>query len=267
MFEPLHINAAAEDFEGNDGRGRFLLLPGSRDRAASIARHFSDVRCKAHPRGHDLHLGLLDRQGKSLDVGVISTGMGCPSVDLIVSELIALGAKVLLRVGTSGSLQRHVHTGDVVVATAAVRDEGTSDAYLPREFPALASWPMLLATQRAAAQAGPDRRRGAVHFGPVHTKDSLHAREFGWGPKNEEHRQYQAYLAAAGVLASEMECAHLFVLAQLGPLAQAKSSVLAGGLVAVIGEHDAPFSQSPRVAEAVEDTIELAFDTLVELVR
>ncbi len=265
MFEPLHINAAAEDFEGNDGRGRFLLLPGSRDRAASIAQHFSASHCKAHPRGHDLHLGRLERGGRAIDVGVISTGMGCPSVDLIVSELIALGAKVLLRVGTSGSLQRHVHTGDVVVATGAVRDEATSDAYLPREFPALASWPMLLAIQRALASREAEHRRAAVHFGPVHTKDSLHAREFGWGPKGQEHRQYQAQLAAAGVLASEMECAHLFVLAQLGAQARAQSPVMAGGLLAVIGEHDAPFSDSPRVAEAVEDMIALAFDTFVEL--
>jgi uridine phosphorylase len=99
----------------------------------------------------------------------------------------------------------------------------------------------------------------------VHTKDSLHAREFGWGPKKAEHEQYTRWLNAAGVMASEMECAHLFVLAQLGVQAKAHGPVLAGALVAVIGEHDAPFSESPRAEEAVDDMIELALDTFVEL--
>jgi uridine phosphorylase len=264
MFTPIHLNAAPSDFLGNAGRGRFLLLPGSSDRARRIASAFKDRRTLAHPRGHDLHLGVIERQGVELDVGVISTGMGCPSVDLIVTELIALGARVMLRVGTSGSLQPDVHTGDVVVATCAVRDEATSDHYLPREFPAVASWPLLLATQAAVRSSG---CKGGVHFGPVHTKDSLYAREFGFGPRAAEHAQYTRWLAQAGVMATEMECAHLFVLAQLGPLAEGKQRVMAGGVLAVIGEHDQPFTDSPRAAEAVEDAIELAFGTFVELVR
>jgi len=264
MRAPIHINATVDDFEGNDGKGRFLLLPGSRDRAAAIAARFSEVTIKSHPRGHDLHLGVLQDEDRRIDVGVISTGMGCPSVDLIVSELIGLGARVLLRVGTSGSMQPTVRTGDVVVATGAVRDEGTSDAYLPREFPALASWTMLGAARAAANSVA---LRGQLHFGAVHTKDSLYAREFGWGPKQAEHLQYQTLLTKAGVLASEMECAHLFVLASLGPEAKGVSRVQAGALLAVIGDHDAPFSPSERAGHAVQDMIELALGTLVELAR
>ncbi|HEX2733709.1 MAG TPA: hypothetical protein VHM70_18995 [Polyangiaceae bacterium] len=255
MFKPLHLDARESDFEGNDGKGRFFLLPGSRDRARRIAERFSERTTREHPRGHDVHLGQLTIEGQRCDVGVVSTGMGCPSIDLIVTELIALGARVLLRIGTSGALQRHVHTGDVVVATAAVRDEATSDNYLPREFPALASWPLLLAAQAAS----PAKARGRVHFGPVHTKDSLYAREFGWGPKAAEHQHYLELLQKGGVLASEMECAHLFVLAQLGPKAAGEGGVLAGAMLAVIGEHDQPFVDSPRAAEAVEDAIELGF--------
>ncbi len=263
-FRPLHINASAEDFEGNDGAGRYLLLPGSRSRAASIAETFSRRTTKEHARGHDLHLGVLERGGQSLDVGVISTGMGCPSVDLVVTELIGLGARVLTRVGTSGSLQPGIHTGDLVVATGAVRDEGTSDAYLPREFPALADWGMLGALQRAV-DAVP--RRAKVHFGPVHTKDSLYAREFGFGPMGAEHARYTTLLQKAGVCASEMECAHLFVLAQLGRRAEGIASVHAAGVLAVIGEHDQPFVDSPRVAEAISDAIDLALDGFAELSR
>ncbi len=263
-MKPIHIEAAPEDFEGNAGRGRFLLLPGSRSRALKIAERFEDVQTKAHPRGHDLHLGTLSRRGVKLDVGVISSGMGCPSIDLIVTELIGLGAKVLLRVGTSGSLQDRIKTGDVVVATAAVRDESASDDYLPREIPALAAWPLVVAALRASSQA---ELRGAVHFGAVHTKDTLYGRELGFGPLKAEHERYNQLLTQAGVLASEMECAHLFVLGQLGKDAAGHSPVLTGGVVAVIGDHDQPFKESPRAAEAVEDAIELALDTFVELVQ
>jgi uridine phosphorylase len=127
---PIHCAVRAEDFEGNGGKGRFILLPGSRERAAKIAERFEQRVTREHPRGHDWHMGVFRSGSQSLDVGVISTGMGCPSIDLIVTELVALGARVLLRVGTSGSLQVGVKTGDVVVATAAVRDETTSDNYV-----------------------------------------------------------------------------------------------------------------------------------------
>ncbi len=260
-FRPLHITAEERDFEGNAGRGRYFLLPGSRSRAQSIARHFEGLETKPHPRGHDLHLGQVQRAGLTLDVGVISTGMGCPSVDLIVTELMGLGAKVMIRVGTSGSMQPHVSTGDIVVATAAVRDEGTSRNYLPLEFPALPSFSLLQAMASAAAVRQAAKSR--VHFGPVHTKDSLYAREMGLGPRHDEHMNYQRLLTQAGVMASEMECAHLFVLSALGPRAQAKERVHAGAVLAVIGDHDAPFKDSPRAGDAVEDAIEFALDSLV----
>ncbi len=261
-FRALHIHAEASDLAGNDGRGRFFLLPGSRDRAARIAEALSEHRVKEHSRGHDLHLGVLERDGKRVDVGVISTGMGCPSVDLIVTELIRLGAGALLRIGTSGSLQHHIHTGDIVVATAAVRDESTSDAYLPKEFPAVAAWPMLCAIQRAVESG---QQRGAVHFGPVHTKDSLYAREFRFGPRTAEHDQYEKWLTQAGVCATEMECAHLFILGQLGRSGDGTTPVPAGGLMAVLGELDEPFADSPRGPEAVQDAIALGLETLLHL--
>lgn len=260
-MKPLHINAAPQDFEGNGGRGRYLLLPGSRARAQKIAELFSDVTVKEHPRGHDLYTGTVTRRGVTLDVGVISTGMGCPSIDLIVTELIALGAKVMLRIGTSGSLQHHVKTGDVVVAIAAVRDEAASDNYLPREIPALAAWPLVVAALVASQQI---KLNGRVHFGGVHTKDTLYGREFEWGPKRDEHSRYNRLLTQAGVLASEMECAHLFVLGQLGAQARGEVPVLAGGILAVIGDHDVPFKESPLAATAVDEAIELGLATFVE---
>lgn len=258
---PIHLKAAAEHFEGNAGLGRPLLLPGSRARARAIASRFENAKTLNHPRGHDLHLGTLKRPGGTLDVGVISTGMGCPSIDLIVTELLALGARTLMRVGTCGSLQPGVRTGDLVVATGAVRDESTSDDYLPREFPALPSFELLLAAERAR-KAGASQAR--VHFGTVHTKDSLYAREMRLGPLAEQHHAYEKLLGRGGVLASEMECAHLFVLAQLGAHARGVARARAAAVLAVIGDHKKPFSATPEADAAVDHSIDFALDVLLE---
>lgn len=259
-FRPLHITADEADFTGNQGKGRYWLLPGSRSRAAAIAGQFRNAACKAHSRGHDLHTGSIERNGATLDIGVISTGMGCPSVDLIVTELIGLGATTLIRVGTCGSLQPSIHTGDIVAVTGAVRDEGTSRQYLPIEFPALPSFDVVRAMNTARDAA---KWQGAnVHFGAVHTKDSLYAREMGFGPLGGQHLAYQKLLTQAGVAASEMECAHLFVLGALGPRAEAKTRVHTGAVLAVIGDHDDPFKESPKAATAVDAAIEFALDAL-----
>lgn len=262
-FRPLHITAEEADFVGNHGKGRYFLLPGSRSRAAAIAKQFRNAACKTHSRGHDLHTGVVERNGVSLDVGVISTGMGCPSVDLIVTELIGLGATTLIRIGTCGSLQPTIHTGDIVAVTGAVRDEGTSRQYLPIEFPALPSFDVVRAMN--AARSDVKWTDTNVHFGAVHTKDSLYAREMGFGPLGEQHRAYQNLLTQAGVAASEMECAHLFVLGALGPRAEAKTRVHTGAVLAVIGDHDDPFKESPKAATAVDAAIEFALDSLVAL--
>ncbi len=229
----------------------------------------SRARVKTHGRGHDLHTGVIERDGLSLDIGVISTGMGCPGVDLIVTELIALGAQVMVRVGTCGSLQPHIHTGDIIAATAAVRDEGTTRHYLPPEVPAMPSFELVRAMLGASEKFAPASNSAGtkVHFGPVHTKDSLYAREFGFGPLKQQHVEYQDLLTKAGVVASEMECAQLFVLGTLGPLAEAKTRVHTGAVLAVIGDHDVPFKESPLAETAVDQAIGFALDSLVAFHR
>lgn len=259
-FAPEHMDANEDDFVGNGALGRFVLLPGSPGRADKMADRLSNRRTKSHPRGHDLHLGSWDLEGKSIDVATIATGMGGPSVEIIVSELLALGARCLLRVGTCGSLQDRVNVGDLVIATAAVRDEGAADAYLPREFPALASWSLVNAVHEGSSIL---QGCGRVHVGVVHSKDSLYAREFGHGPLADTHRQYRTLLTNGGVLASEMECATLFTMATVAdqtaqtntPLAR----VHAGAVLAVIGSAHAGFARTTQADRAVEAAIELAF--------
>ena len=289
-FTPHHMNVTAADLAGNDGIGRYILLPGSDGRAASIAEHFSGREVREHPRRHNVYLGTLDLQGETVDVATVATGMGCPSVDIIVNELVRLGARRLLRVGTAGSLQPdRITVGSVVIASAAVRDEGTSRHYMPPEIPAVASPLMIAACERACAALGVRQ----TFTGIVHTKDSLFARELRAGPMVEENERFMDLLRKSGVLASEMESAMLFTLAQV--LTQeilsgaswaaagrttgrrragtstagghpAPAAVEAGTVLAIIGDETA-FADRKRVAETTERAVEIGLETVRQRAR
>jgi uridine phosphorylase len=242
-FEAHHLCIERSHLEGNDGRGRVVFVPGSSARAAQIAEHFEDRQVHTNPRGLDVYLGTLRRGDLSVDVATVPTGMGCPSLGIVVTELIELGARRFLRVGSAGSLQPQVAIGDLVVATAAVRDEGASDAYLPREVPAVAHRDWTAALTSAARALGELEH---TFLGLVHTKDSLYGREFATGPLAEENRRYMELLQRVGVLASEMESSHLFLLGSsrgpdISPLSEDRgddSAIKASTILAVIGDQD-----------------------------
>lgn len=262
-LSPQHISAEPADFEGNAGRGRHLLLPGSSGRAEAIAARFEGASVKRHPRGHDLHLGTLPGPDGPVDVGCVATGMGGPSVEIIVTELLELGARSLLRVGTAGSLQQRVALGDLVIATAAVRDEAAGDDYLPKSFPAQASLGMVDRLRQASLRLA---SVPPVHCGVVHSKSSLYAREFGRGPLADDHARHKRLLRDGGVLASEMECATLFVMGavahQRAQLQQPPASVEVGAVLAIIGDADEGFADEVIAVDTVNIAIELALSAL-----
>jgi len=268
-FVPHHIQAAPGDLDGNGGVGRYVLLPGSDGRAREIASRFEDLESHPHERCHNLYLGRIAlADGRRIDVATVSTGMGCASLDIIVNELFHLGAKRFLRVGTAGSLQpTRVHAGQVVVATASVRDEHTSRVYVPVEVPAVASLEMIHAAEKVTAALG---WGDDVHFGVVHCKSSLFAREFGEGPMARQNREYMDLLIHSGTLASEMETSQLFVLTALydyelrGEQRSPTSRALAGAVLGIVGD-DRPFAAADVEAKAIERSIDLAFETLRQL--
>jgi uridine phosphorylase len=243
MSNVHHLNATPEDFLGNGMIGRYVLLPGSDGRAERIAGRLEDVSVKASDRRLNCYFGSLRTAVRPLDVAVVSTGMGCPSVDIVLTELLSLGARRFLRLGTAGSLQNGiVNYGDLVIATGAVRDEGTSRHYAPIEFPALADLDVVAAL-KAAVQSQDAVR---AHAGVVHCKDSLYAREFGHGPMADQNQSYMRVLTQCGTLASEMETAQLFIRSQLEVQAGraagfAGERVKSGALLAIIGDSE-PFS-------------------------
>ncbi len=207
-YTPRHIAVEESDLASAQPGGRVFFLPGSAHRAERIAERFDACVRHPSPRGHTVFTGRLADSGA--EVGVVSTGMGCPSLGIVVTELIELGVRRLLRVGSAGGIQPEVRVGHVVIGTGAVRDEHASDAFAPPEFPAVASLRLTDALVRAAADALP---RDAVHAGLLHSKDSLHGREFSLGPRAPENDAYMALLTRLGCVGSEMEASHLFVLA------------------------------------------------------
>jgi uridine phosphorylase len=144
-------------------------------------------------------------------VSVTSTGIGCPSTAIAVEELAMIGAEVFIRVGTCGGMQPLLALGDLVVVTAAVRDEGTSRQYIPLAYPAVADIDVITALREAGRASARE-----THLGITHSKDSF------YGQHQLEHMPIASELAArwnawkkGSVLCSEMEAATLFVVASI----------------------------------------------------
>ena len=115
--------------------GRYVILPGDPKRCAKIAQYFDDPVLIADNREFVTYTGILD----GVKVSVTSTGIGGPSASIAMEELWRCGADTFVRIGTCGGMQPEVKSGDVVIATGAVRMEGTSREYAPIEYPAVAN--------------------------------------------------------------------------------------------------------------------------------
>lgn len=264
-FTPYHINATPDDLAGNNGIGRYILLPGSGGRAHQIAQHFDNQVLNAHPRGHNLYLGTISHQGQNIDVATVPSGMGCPSMEIILHELFHLGGKRFLRVGTSGSLQNNIKIGDIINVQASVRDEQTTTDYAPLAIPAIASVDMISAITLAAKQLD---ITNLLHTGIVHCKSSFYAREFGEGPQSESNQAYMNLLTQCGVLATEMETATLFIQSQLynHQLHQAGNGlafrVLCGAILAIVSEPPTRFASAPQEKDITKNLIDLSLEAI-----
>ncbi len=219
--------------------GRYVLLPGDPGRVPVIASFFDEAWEVAHNREHRTFTGTLG----GVPVSVTSTGIGGPSTAIAVEELARIGADTFIRVGTSGLMQPdRMTSGDLVVVTGAVRDEGTASHYMPLAFPAVANLDVVTCL-RDACQA----LDVGYHVGFSHSKDSFYAEmEPERMPLADELQKRWKAWVMGGVLCSEMEAAALYVLC----------SVLgkrAGGLMVAIKD--------------TEPEIEVVCKTAVEGVR
>ena len=185
--------------------GKYCILPGDPGRCESIARYFDDPVHVQTNREYTTYTGTLLGE----KVSVVSTGIGGPSAAIAMEELCNLGCHTFVRVGTCGGIKLEVQSDDVVVATGAVRMEGTSREYAPLEWPAVPDFAVTQALVQAAQNLGKP-----WHAGVVQCKDSFYGQHSPTRmPVSYELEQKWEAWKRLGVLASEMESAALFTVA------------------------------------------------------
>ena len=194
----FHIPAMTGDV------GKYCILPGDPDRCKQIASYLDDPIYLGQKREFQIWNGKLCGE----TVTVCSTGIGGPSTAIAVEELANCGADTMIRVGTCGGIDLSVKCGDLVIASGAVRQDGTSHEYAPPAFPAVPSHEVLFALLQAAKTQTKN-----VHVGVVQSKDSFYGQH---APKTkptaaELLEKWEAW-KALGVLASEMEASTLFTV-------------------------------------------------------
>jgi len=187
--------------------GAYVLVPGDPFRTKLIAEHLEGAEEKAWSREFRTFTGHLG----GTPVSTCSSGIGGPSMAIAVEELGELGVHTFLRVGTCGAAQPGIHLGDLVIATGAVRTEGTPDGYVPREYPAIASHDVLTACLEAARAAEVPRHLGVIRSVDALYSDLLPERM----PRPQELRAELEMWARAGIVANDMESSTLMVVSAL----------------------------------------------------
>lgn len=243
----FHIHCAKGDV------GRYCILPGDPGRCAAIAAYFDDPVQVAYNREFNVWTGALLGE----KVTVCSTGIGGPSAAIAMEELAAIGADTFVRTGTCGGIALPVQSNDLVIATGAVRMEGTSREYAPIEFPAVPHYEVLTALVDAAKEMG-----HPWHAGVVQCKDSFYGQHSpGRMPVSYELEAKWEAWKRLGVLASEMESAALFTVA-------ASLGVRCGSAFHVIWNQEREKAGlDQKESEDVELSVRLSVEAVKKLIR
>jgi 5'-methylthioadenosine phosphorylase/purine-nucleoside phosphorylase len=231
---PIHVRAEAGDY------AEACLLPGDPLRAKYVAETFLE---NAEQRNWER--GMLGYTGsfRGRPVSVQATGMGCPSAAIVIEELVQLGVKRFLRIGTCGGLQPDLRLGDLIVAVSAVAADATARHLVGEAHAPTADWELVHGAVHAAKELG-----RPVRVGPIVSSDLFY---------NPDEGQYQRW-SDRGILAVEMEAAVLFTLGALrkvkaGCLLTVSDVVVEGEFVRITDE---------EMKAAVDQMTELALDTV-----
>ncbi|MBV0925135.1 nucleoside phosphorylase [Halomicroarcula limicola] len=223
------------------------LLPGDPGRVDRIASHCEESETVAENREYK----VVNATYEGTDLTICSTGIGSPSAAIAVEELAAVGVETFVRVGTTGALQSEIEIGDMVVATGAAKDEGTSERYEEMTVPAVPTYETLSALVDAAEANGE-----AVHVGAIATDDAFYA----------ETDAYVEDWEAAGLLAVEMEAAAIFTLARRKGLSAGAICTVDGNLVEGTQKGETDDEELPEKAkDNVERAIEIALTAATTL--
>lgn len=233
--------------------GRYVILPGDPKRCEKIAAYFDEPKLVADSREYVTYTGYLDGEM----VSVTSTGIGGPSASIAMEELVKVGADTFIRVGTSGGMDINVKSGDIVVATGAVRMEGTSKEYAPIEYPAVADIEVTNALIQAAKKMD-----YPYHAGVVQCKDAFYGQH---SPETkpvwyELMNKWDAWVRC-GCLASEMESAALYIVGSA-------LRVRVGAVLLVMANQERAKQNLPNpVVHDVDAPVRTAIEAIRTLIR
>ncbi len=224
------------------------LMPGDPFRVPLVAEYLEDAREIAHKREHRTMVGTY----RGHAITVTSTGMGCPSTAIAVEELARCGVTSFIRIGSTAALQPGIEPGDLIVSEGTFRNDGTTDAYVPKGYPAVPDLEITLALERFARERGPIHGL-AVHAGLNVTDDAFYAESPAWTEQ----------MSGLGLLNVEMESSALFVVARQRGLRGAMICAVSSNLVAGTSVYDDEAHK--RLATGWGASIEAALDTAVDL--
>jgi uridine phosphorylase len=238
---------------GKGDVGKYVILPGDPKRCEKIAEFLDDAQRVGDNREFVTFTGYLNGE----KVSVTSTGIGGPSAAIAMEELVNLGADTFIRVGTCGGIDVEVQSGDIVIATGAIRQEGTSREYAPIEYPAVSNYDVTNALVCAAINLEYE-----FHTGIVQSKDSFYGQH---SPERmpvsyELQDKWEAWKRLS-VKASEMESAALFVVAN-------SLGVNAGAVLLTVAnqEREKLKLENPVVCDT-EKAIKTAIDAIKILIK
>lgn len=224
--------------------GDYVLLPGDPARSDIVAKYLDDAKFIANNREHRTFTGYY----KGVKISVTSTGMGCPSATIAAEELINIGAKTLIRIGSSAALDPRINIGDLMISTAAMKNEGTSRFYVPDNFPAVPDFEFtqkLIETAKDMTE-GTDEK---VYIGICSTDDAFYG----------ETPEFLDNLRKLKIMNIEMEASAIYTVGHLRDVRTACICGASGNLTnrEVIYTH-----KNEKLAEAWEREIRIVLETI-----
>ena len=232
-----HIDMAKGDVAST------VLIPGDPGRVALFAELMDDAKKVAEKREYITFTGTKD----NVPVSCTSTGLGCPPTAIGVEELIRIGAKNIIRIGTCGAIQSFLKPGEMIIATGAVRGEHTSEELISMEYPAVADYRVVRALVDACEKLGLP-----YHLGIIRSHDAFYL-ESPWA-LGDYRKRLQPWVDL-GVLALENEASTLFTICSMQGIRA--GTILASGY-SILEEHDEKVHQEENVRKMVMAGIEAA---------
>ncbi|WP_138005460.1 nucleoside phosphorylase [Halalkalirubrum salinum] len=220
------------------------IIPGDPGRVDRIAAQCTNAETIAENREYK----LVNATYEGRELTICSTGIGCPSAAIAVEELNAAGVKTVVRCGTTGALQVGIEIGDMVVATGAAKEEGTSKRYESATYPAVPDYGVLTALVDAAEANDED-----VHVGPIVSDDAFY----------NESDEYVRDWEAANLLAIEMEAAAVFSIARrkgmrAGAICTVDGNLVEGTQKGADSDEELPEKAKNNVERAIAITLSAA---------